>query len=117
MSATGVDTHEKAALIRDIVLKAERDRNPQAVNHALEEINKVVGGHGVEAITGRLYDQHYKNVTALYVNTGTTHRQTVVYDTAKKVFLLTTPVDFMDKNRDEYGIEGPMMTVRKENRG
>jgi len=54
-----------------------------AVDNAMDELNELLGGYGVEAIQ----DEHawighyYMNIIALYVNMGDTYDTTVVYDT------------------------------------
>ena len=59
---------------------------------ALDLVNKVIRGFGVEAVRGEGYevDRYYYDCIALYVNTGDTYNVTVLYDTERNKFYVTS---------------------------
>ena len=60
--------------------------------------NRVMNGHGVEAIRSEYawIDGYYQNTVALYVNMGDTYAPTVLYDTAKNTFYVTSWGDWYE---------------------
>lgn len=68
--------------------------------------DKVIGGYGVEAIRGNEHPGGYWfGSVAIYVNTGDTYSATVLFDTIKHRYYLTSFGDFVEKNDRKYGIE------------
>jgi len=68
-------------------------------NFVLDEINKLVGGYGVEAITHEdaYVDRYYFNIIATYVNMGDTYKGTIVHDSDTGEFLLTSWGNFYEE--------------------
>ncbi len=75
----------------------------------LEEINKLLGGYGTEAIRCEVWQNGYwGDICACYVNMGDTYNTTVVqvrgsFGTCSR-FTVTTWGDFVEKNQDKYNI-------------
>jgi hypothetical protein len=60
---------------------------------------------GVEAIRSETqWDNYYGDTVALYLNTGDTYACTLLYDTVKGKFHLTTMGDFVEGAPKYYGI-------------
>lgn len=85
------DASELVALIR----KGRRDGDP---DEALDYANsKMDGAHGVEAIREEgAWDNYYGDAIAIYVNTGDAYTGTLLYDTEKEEFWLTTYGDWLE---------------------
>lgn len=76
------------------------------VDHALNYVDDMIHGHGVEAIRGDYHvDNYYYDIVGLYVNTGDTYNATLVYDTDREKFVLTTMGDWVEKNERKYKIQ------------
>jgi len=72
---------------------------------SMELANRLLEGFGVEAVTGEHWvDSYYGNIVAEYVNTGDTYNATILHDTVKDEFWLTTFGDFVEKAPQYYGI-------------
>ena len=72
--------------------KAHVADNHPRIDAALELMNKFLGASGVEAIrgSGAHVDRYYYDIVALYVNTGDTYSMTLLYDTDKDKFEVTS---------------------------
>lgn len=77
-----------------------------AVDRVLAELDAHMGGYGIEAIRGEYHvDNYYYDIVALYVNTGDTYNATVLYETEKERFLVTTMGDWVEHNDRRYRIQ------------
>lgn len=77
----------------------------EAVDRALENANATIHGYGIEPINGDYHvDNYYFDIVALYVNTGDTYNATVLYETEKEKFLVTTMGDWVERNERRYRI-------------
>lgn len=75
------------------------------VSDRMEEINKMLGMYGVEAINGEKYVSHYwQNCVALYANAGDTYTLTVLIPTNTGRPIVTTWGDWVERNERKYGI-------------
>lgn len=98
----GVD-EQLAREMRALLLAAEGD--PDGADRALEYVDRVIDASGIEAIRGDYWvDRYYGEIVGLYVNTGDTYSGTVVYDTEKGRFDVTTWGDWVEKNERRYRI-------------
>lgn len=73
------------------------------VDEILEEANKILHGFGVEPITDEnaFVNKYYYDIIGLYVNMGDTYDRTLVFDTEKQKFLITSWGDFYEKWQSE----------------
>jgi len=102
MEHESLDAPKESARIARILNGAHGSRG---VTNALEEVDKIIGGHGIEAIRGESYrGGYYGDIVGLYVNMGDTYNATVVYDTETGEFELTTWGDWVEQHQDEYEI-------------
>ena len=95
MERLGIDK-TKAQKIRALMKGEQYDMdygnpNPreQEIDMILDDINKILNGHGVEHIEnyGNWVNHWYQNTNLLYVNMGDTYTPTIVYDTEKEQFI------------------------------
>jgi hypothetical protein len=87
------------------LVKACREATSNAkVDAAMELANRLLGGFGVEAIGGMDVDSYYQNTVALYVNMGDTYDATVLFDTVKRKFYITSVGDFVEAYDRAYEI-------------
>jgi hypothetical protein len=70
----------------------------------MDKINEVINGYGVEAIRGDSNNRYFMDTVGLYVNMGDTYALTVVYDTQKNGFYITTWGDWVERNQEKYNI-------------
>lgn len=76
------------------------------VDKVLDDLSDHMGAYGIEAIRGDYYvDGYYQDLVALYVNTGDTYNATILYETEKERFLLTTMGDWVEHNERRYRIQ------------
>lgn len=91
----GLPERETAKNLKEIISDGGRG--------AMDKINTLIGGHGVEVIRSPdAYDNYYGDAVAEYVNTGDTYNATVVHDIRTGKFLLTTMGDYVEKNEKRY---------------
>lgn len=71
--------------------------NSDRADKVLEEVNRLVNGHGIEAIRDEnANDSYYGDTVALYVNMGDTYDTTLLYDTDTHEFLVTSYGDWLE---------------------
>lgn len=83
---------------------AECYHRPDDTDLTLTAINEVLEGYGVEAIRGSWEGGYYGDVAAVYVNMGDTYDQTVVYDTRKGEYKVTSWGDWVESAPKYYGV-------------
>lgn len=99
----GLDASEESARIARLMSSAAG--NAKRADKALDEINEIIGGHGVEAINGDHHvDNYYGDTVALYVNTGDTYNSTVLYETEEGRFFVTSFGEWVEAYQDKYDI-------------
>lgn len=84
------------------LMAAEGD--PDAVDAALDLADKMLEGHGVEAIGGKWVDGYYGDTVCLYVNMGDAYAATILYDTVKEKFYVGDYGTFVEVRGDRYGV-------------
>jgi len=76
-----------------------------SIDYALDVINKLIGGYGVESIRGEWVDHYYQDINLLYVNKGDTYEPTVIYDTMKKKWYIGVSWgDIVEKESKRFDI-------------
>ena len=98
-----------AKLLSHLIQAAERESNDSERQEIIEYANRAIRGHGVEEIRGTKapganYRSLFGDAVAVYVNTGDTYTATVLYDTVKRKFSITSFGDFVEKHDKGYGI-------------
>jgi hypothetical protein len=95
----GVDPKVGAAMVRKAL---EEAKNPDA---ALDAVNALIRGHGIEAIRGDYQvDRYYYDIVALYVNMGDSYAGTLLYETDTRQFHVTTMGDWVEWKEKKYRI-------------
>jgi hypothetical protein len=80
--------------------------NPRLHDIKMFILDELIGGFGVEAIRGsRNWDSFYCDICGEYVNLGDTYDCTLLYDTVKRKYLITSWGDWVELRTEEYGIE------------
>lgn len=99
----GLDASEESARIARLMSSAAGNAN--RADKALDEINEIIGGHGIEPINGDHHvSNYYGDIVALYVNTGDTYNATVIYETEEGRFHVTTMGDWVEQFQETYNI-------------
>jgi hypothetical protein len=94
----GLDAQESKHLAS--VVKNENDPDV-----TLQLADKLMNANGIEAIRGDYHvDNYYYDIVALYVNTGDTYNGTLLYETEKDRFLVTSYGDWVEANERRYRI-------------
>jgi hypothetical protein len=92
----------------DDYLRAIDDTNLDVdVDSALNLANEYLEGYGVEPITSEVgcwAGKFYGNILGLYVNMGDTYKKTILYDTRKGDFLITSMGEFVERNSSDLFI-------------
>jgi len=91
----GHDAPRESARIARMIASAGRSgRKAEAV---LEEVNKLIDGHGVEALRDEnAQDSYYGDTIATYVNMGDTYETTLLYDVREHTFHVTSWGDWYE---------------------
>jgi hypothetical protein len=70
----------------------------EGVDKALDVANELLPGYGVEAIrAGSVWDGYYCDIACLYVNRGDTYDTTLLYDTARGIFLVQSYGEWIER--------------------
>jgi len=105
MQHEGHDVPRESARIARMIagVRGDSDR----ADKVLEEVNRLVDGHGIEAIRDEnANDRYYGDVVALYVNMGDTYDTTLIYDTETHEFQVTSWGDWCEAYESERDSEG-----------
>ena len=78
--------------------------NFNAIDMALEQINKILCGYGVESMRDIEWDSYYGDIGLLYVNMGDTYVGTVIYDTRKKRWFVACLGDYVEKKEKRFSM-------------
>ncbi len=91
----GHDAPRESARIARMIASAGRSgKKAEAV---LEEVNKLIDGHGVEALRDEnAWDNYYGDTIATYVNMGDTYETTLLYDVREHEFHVTSWGDWYE---------------------
>jgi len=100
-------TDQEAIIIRK-VLKGELptkafkltdyERQYGAAERRLIVVNKIIDGHGVEALADRDDNSSSYLPHAIYINTGDTYSPTILFDYHTRNFSLTTWGDYVERH-------------------
>jgi len=102
MSHEGHDAARESARLARMI---ESATNSDKVDKVLEEADKLIDGSGIEAINGDYHvNNYYHDIVALYVNTGDTYNTTLLYETERDRFLVTSFGDWVERNERKYKI-------------
>jgi len=79
----------------------------EKIDEILKKANKILHGFGVEPITDEnaFINKYYYDIIGLYVNMGDTYDTTLVFDTDRQKFLITSWGDFYEKWQSENSTE------------
>lgn len=82
-------TEKDASRLKKAIQAAD---DPESVDAALDLANRLTDMHGVESLqaSNAHVDRYYFNIVGLYVNTGETYDETLLYETEDERFLLTS---------------------------
>ena len=72
------------------------------VDAALSDLNKILGGYGVESITDNQWDDFYANCGVLYVNMGDAYTPTVCFDTRAARWMICSWGDLVEGNPKRF---------------
>lgn len=93
-----------AEQIRDTILRANVN-DPRAVDRALDRVNAILKGFGVEAIEAdKVHDPYYQHIALLYVNLGETYQPTIYFNTITSTFNVGSWGDWVEANDRRYRI-------------
>jgi hypothetical protein len=101
MEHEGLDAPRESARLARLIDNVRTRRQAEEV---LEEVNRVIGGHGVEAvrIEGAYIDNYHFDIVATYVNVGDSYAATLLHESETGNFVLTTWGDWVEANEQEY---------------
>lgn len=101
-------TSEGAQRVLEAADVIRRSNNMIVVERKMADIDRLIEGHGVEAIFFlkgegmRNYSSGDDELLSLYVNTGDTYTPTVLWDARKDRVVLTTFGDFVERLPRRY---------------
>lgn len=89
----------------------EYAKDEPTVDDVMTRANEMLGGFGVESLESEYayVSSYFQNIIALYVNMGETYNNTLIFDTEREEFLISSWGDFFeswevenqDKDEDE----------------
>jgi hypothetical protein len=82
----------------------QNPRTTKELDDALEAANKILEGHGVEAIRGDWHDNYYCDIVGLYVNMGDPYIPTVYVDCVERSINVGDWGYFVETYSKKYGI-------------
>lgn len=94
-----VDHDATAGFILSLTENADTQ---EKVERALDIINYLLDGYGVEAVRGEYVDQYYLDVNILYINMGDTYVPTILYDTLECEFHARSWGDYVDQYPERF---------------
>lgn len=74
------------------------------IDSILSLANDYMNAHGTESIRGREVVKHYGDINLLYVNTGDTYYPTLIYDTYKQRFIVSSWGDLVETQPRRFDI-------------
>lgn len=93
-----------AEQIRDAIVRANA-HDLRSVDRALDRVNTILKGFGVEAIEAeRVFDPYYQHIALLYVNLGETYQPTIYFNTVSSTFNVGSWGDWVEANDRRYRI-------------
>jgi len=87
------------------ILVSARNGMVSDVRSSLDEINSILEGNGYKEIYGKNHwNADWANVVGVYIDLGKDNKETVIYDTIKESFFVSTKNDFILKRDSQYRI-------------
>ena len=97
------DLHQQTAKLLNKLIKEYR--TPKDVDKILEIFDKAVSNYGIEVTRGKDWVSHYyQDINLLYSNAGDTYAITLIYDTLKDKFYLTSWGDIVEYEMKRFEI-------------
>jgi hypothetical protein len=96
----GENITKQVATIKGLM---EHATGPLTVDMALDNINAILKGYGTEAARDNGWDRYYHDIGLLYINLGDTYTTTVLYDTRKERFYVTSLGNIIESNQKRFG--------------
>lgn len=88
---------KKEVQSQDILTIIKKANNPRAIDDAMQKIDKMLEGFGVEGIREEdVFDRFWQDHGAIYSNMGDTYDETILYDTVEGIFMVTSFGDFIE---------------------
>lgn len=97
----GDNIRNELTIIRNSMLKADSHNR---IDEALDAINNILGGYGVEATRDNDLTGYYGDIGLLYVNLGDTYAPTVVYDTRSDKWIIASWSDVVERNEKRFNV-------------
>ena len=95
-------THKRAAvLIRAYMMGAD---TPGRVDQAMDAINTILSGYGVESIKDNRWTSYYCDIGLLYVNMGDTYTMTILLDHEAGRYSVTSWGNWVEAYSKKRGI-------------
>ena len=89
---------------KEIRKQLESATSHNRIDKALEEINKLLHGYGVEPVRDNEFSGYYCDIGLLYVNMGDTYDMTVIYDTRNDSFKVCSWGDIVERDMNRFNI-------------
>lgn len=103
-----------AELAQELAEQAQAPSSARGRSELMEDFNKAIGGHGVEAIRDEnVWNDYYGDTIALYVNTGDTYNATIVFDIGEVEFYLTSYGDWLEAVEYEASKAPPLHSAAR----
>jgi len=90
------------AIAKAIYLLLTTATTHKLIDNALDIINEIIRGYGVESIGDNECYSYYCNIGLLYVNQGDTYTTTVIYDTREEQFIIGSWGDIVESQPDRF---------------
>jgi len=97
----GDNLKNELTTIRNSMFKADSHNR---IDQALDSINNILGGYGVEAIRDNKWSSYYCDIGLLYVNLGDTYTPTVIYDTRSDKWIIASWGDIVERNEKRFNV-------------
>jgi hypothetical protein len=97
----GDNAHNVAMQIRAAI---ETAVDHKTIDAALDTCNALLKCYGVESIRDNGHDGYYMDIGLLYVNMGDTYAPTVVYDTRRDAFYITSWGDIVEDQPKRFDV-------------
>lgn len=76
----------------------------KSVDNALDTINMLLHGYGVESIRDNQFKGYYCDIGILYVNMGDTYCSTVAYDTRSGNWIVASWGDIVERDMKRFDV-------------
>lgn len=93
-----VEPYQVAMIIKGLMV------NEADIDKALDRINELMRGYGVESVRDNQWGNYYLDIGLLHVNMGDSYIPTVIYDTRSGRWSVCCLGDIIDGNRKRFDI-------------